>query len=61
MATENPQPLPSIQPRSINDLIVRHADGDVLALEPLDLGPGAPGTAALETERGPEPSQRDVG
>jgi hypothetical protein len=39
-------------------LTVRSSQGDLLEVEPLDLGPNAPATAALEAERGPEP--RDV-
>lgn len=37
------------------ELTVRIAQGDLLKVDPLDLGPNAPGTAALEAERGPEP------
>ena len=40
------------------ELTVRTAQGDLLEVEPLDFGPEAPATAALEVERGPEP--RDV-
>jgi hypothetical protein len=40
------------------ELTVRKAHGDLLEVEPLDLGPGAPGTAALEHERGLEPDER---
>lgn len=60
MATEHPQAGLHIAPRSIRELIVSRAEGDLLDLEPLDLGPGAPGTAALEAERGPEPGGRDA-
>ena len=40
------------------ELTVRNAQSDLLEVDPLDLGPDAPATAALEAERGPEP--RDV-
>jgi hypothetical protein len=43
---------------SVVALTVRTAQGDLLEVEPLDFGPDAPATAALELERGPEP--RDV-
>jgi hypothetical protein len=59
MATERSHPVP-VKPRSISELVVIRAEGDLLELEPLDLGPGAPGTAALEAERGPEPPRRDA-
>jgi hypothetical protein len=36
-------------------LTVRDAEGDLLDVEPLDLGPDAPATAALAAERGPQP------
>jgi hypothetical protein len=54
MATHpsHPEPLDRL---SLAQLIVRQAHGDLLDVEPLDLGPGAPATAALERERGPEP------
>lgn len=38
------------------DLTVRSAQGDLLDVEPLDLGPDAPATAALAAERGPHPA-----
>lgn len=41
--------------RSLAELTVRAAHGDLLEIEPLDLGPGAPATIALERERGPQP------
>jgi hypothetical protein len=34
---------------------VRTAQSDLLEVDPLDFGPNAPATAALEAERGPEP------
>ena len=37
------------------ELTVRTAQSDLLEVDPLDLGPDAPATAALEAERGPEP------
>jgi hypothetical protein len=40
---------------SVSELTVRMAQSDLLELDPLDFGPGAPATAALEAERGPEP------
>ncbi|MFZ0381232.1 MAG: hypothetical protein WCD11_07755 [Solirubrobacteraceae bacterium] len=36
-------------------LTVRSAQSDLLEVEPLDFGPDAPATAALEAERGPQP------
>ncbi len=36
-------------------LTVRSAQSDLLEVEPLDFGPDAPATAALEAERGPRP------
>jgi hypothetical protein len=43
---------------SVAELTVHSAQSDLLEVDPLDLGPDAPATAALEVERGPEP--RDV-
>jgi hypothetical protein len=43
---------------SVAELTVRTAQNDLLEVDPLDLGPDAPTTAALEAERGPE--SRDV-
>jgi hypothetical protein len=40
---------------SVAELTVRTAQDDLLEVDPLDLGPDAPGTAALAVERGPEP------
>lgn len=40
---------------SLAELTVREAQGDLLDVEPLDLGPHAPATAALARERGPQP------
>jgi hypothetical protein len=40
---------------SVAQLTVLQAHGDLLEVEPLDLGPGAPATIALEQERGPIP------
>ena len=37
------------------ELTVRTAQSDLLEVDPLDFGPNAPATAALEAERGPEP------
>ncbi len=36
------------------ELTVRSAQSDLLEVDPLDLGPDAPATAALEAERGPQ-------
>jgi hypothetical protein len=43
---------------SVAQLTVRTAQSDLLDVDPLDFGPDAPATAALEAERGPEP--RDI-
>jgi hypothetical protein len=43
---------------SVAELTVHSAQSDLLEVDPLDLGPDAPATAALKLERGPEP--RDV-
>lgn len=48
-------PAPSFSPLSL-DTTVTEARDDLLLVEPLDLGPGAPATAALEVERGPQPT-----
>ena len=37
------------------ELTVHSAQSDLLEVDPLDLRPDAPATAALEAERGPEP------
>jgi hypothetical protein len=42
-------------PHSVAQLTVLEAHGDLLEVEPLDLGPDAPATIALEQERGPTP------
>jgi len=39
----------------VAQLTVRSAQSDLLEVEPLDFGPDAPATAALEAERGPQP------
>ncbi|MGB9183925.1 MAG: hypothetical protein WCB67_07650, partial [Solirubrobacteraceae bacterium] len=47
---------------SVAELSVRAAESDLLLVDPLAFGPGAPATAALAPERGPQPddvSQRD--
>jgi hypothetical protein len=54
MATHPSHPEP-LDGHSLAQLIVREAHGDLLDVEPLDLGPGAPATAALARERGPGP------
>ncbi len=36
---------------------MRTAQSDLLEVDPLDFGPDAPATAALEAERGPEPRE----
>jgi hypothetical protein len=41
-------------------LTVRQAQGDLLEVEPLDLGPGSPATRALELERA-EPTKHMSG
>jgi hypothetical protein len=44
---------------SVADLTVHTAESDLLDVDPLDLGPDAPATAALKAERGP-PQPGDV-
>jgi hypothetical protein len=40
---------------SVAELTVRRAQSDLLEVDPLDFGPDAQATAALEAERGPQP------
>jgi hypothetical protein len=40
---------------SVVELTVRGAQRDLLEVDPLDFGPDAPATRALEAERGPQP------
>lgn len=54
VATHRSHPTP-LDRRSLAQLTVRDPYGDLLDVEPLDLGPGAPATAALERERGRQP------
>jgi hypothetical protein len=54
VATDPSHPAP-LNPRSLAELTVRDAHGDLLEVQPLDLGPGTPATIALEHERGPQP------
>jgi hypothetical protein len=49
-------PSTVVLPLSIDDITVTEARDDLLLVEPIDLGPGAPATAALEVERGPQPT-----
>jgi hypothetical protein len=61
MATE-PSRFPSADRFSVAELSVRDAESDLLLVDPFDFGPGAPATAALAAERGPQPDgvrQRD--
>lgn len=53
MATNRSLPQPT-QYR-LDELIVRVGDDDLLDVEPLNLGPDAPATTALELERGARP------
>ncbi len=46
----------AVLPLSIDDITVSEARDDLLLVEPIDLGPGAPATAALEVERGRQPT-----
>jgi hypothetical protein len=54
VATDPSQPAP-LKRRSRAELTVRDAHGDLLEVQPPDLGPGTPATLALEHERGPQP------
>ena len=54
VATDPSHPAP-FNRRSLAELTVRDAHGDLLEVQPLDLGPGTPATIALEHERGPQP------
>ena len=54
MATESSHPS-SWDRFSVAELTVREPQSDLLEVDPLDFGPDAPATAALEVERGPEP------
>jgi hypothetical protein len=54
VATDPSQPAP-LDRRSLAELTVCDAHGDLLEVQPLDLGPGTPATIALEHERGPQP------
>jgi hypothetical protein len=54
VATDPSHPTPLTR-RSLAQLTVRDAHGDLLEVQPLDLGPGTPATIALEHERGPQP------
>jgi hypothetical protein len=55
MAVEPTQGNPLVL-RSIDELTVAVPCDDLLLIDPLDLGPGAPATAALALERGPQPA-----
>ncbi len=48
-------PASTAKRRSLSELTVRDAQSDLLDVEPLDLGPGTPASAALALERGPQP------
>jgi hypothetical protein len=48
-------PLSASQRWSLSELTVRDAWRDLLDVEPVDLGPGAPASAALALERGSHP------
>jgi hypothetical protein len=54
VATDPLHPAP-LDRRSLAELTVRDAHGDLLEVQPLDLGPGTPATIALEHQRGPQP------
>ena len=49
--------LPQPAQHTLDELIVRVGEDDLLDIEPLNLGPDAPATAALELERGPGPDE----
>jgi hypothetical protein len=51
----DPSPPAMLNRRSLAGLTVRDAHGDLVEVQPLDLGPGTPATIALEHERGPQP------
>jgi hypothetical protein len=49
MAVQRSQP--PIPQWSLQELTVKEASGDLLDVEPIDLGPGSPGSAALAIDR----------
>lgn len=55
MAVE-PSHSSTVVPRSVDELTVTAAREDLLLVDPIDFGPGAPATAALALERGPQPA-----
>ena len=55
MATEPSRPQP-FKTFAIAELSVQDAEGDLLDVDPLRLGPGTPASDALAAERGPRPT-----
>ncbi|MGO9792808.1 MAG: hypothetical protein ACLP8S_25795, partial [Solirubrobacteraceae bacterium] len=49
-------PSTAVLPLALDDITLTEARDDLLLIEPIDLGPGAPATAALEVERGRQPT-----
>ncbi len=57
VATERSSDNTAVIPRSLRELTVSYARANLLTVETLDLGSGAPASAALALERGPQPGE----
>lgn len=60
MASQPSHPL-SARLFTIAELTVQDAEGDLLDVDPLQLGPGTPASDALAIERGPQPADAHSG